>query len=158
MIKFPMTLQGAEQLRTELEKLKRDDRPSITKAIAEARAHGDLKENGEYHAAKNQQGLTEARIRDIEYKLSNANIIDVLKINIKDKVVFGATIHLINLDTEAKSIYQIVGDDEANIKHNKISISSPLSRAMIGKKADDVVEVTTPSGIVEYSILKIEYI
>ncbi|OGT07253.1 MAG: transcription elongation factor GreA [Gammaproteobacteria bacterium GWE2_37_16] len=157
-IKVPMTVHGANKLRTELDKLKREIRPRIVKAIEEARAHGDLRENAEYHAAKEQQGMVEARIRDIEYKLSNANIIDISKLAVKDIVVFGTTVYLLNLDTEEKSVYQIVGDDEANIKEGRISINSPLSRAIIGKKVGTEVEVTTPGGIVAYEILQIDYI
>jgi transcription elongation factor GreA len=158
MTKVPMTLQGASQLRAALDRLKREDRPRIIKAIAEATQLGDLKENAEYHAAKEQQGLIEARIRDIESKLAHSNIIDIAKINIKDRIVFGATAHLINLATEEKSTYQIVGNDEADIKNNKMSINSPLARALIGKKIGDVADVTTPAGLVRYSIIKIEYI
>lgn len=157
-VKVPMTIHGAGKLRYELERLKHEDRPRIVKAIAEARAHGDLKENAEYHAAKEQQGFIEARIRDLEHKLANANIIDVSKINTKDMVVFGATVHLLNLGSNEESIYTIVGDDEADIKAKKISISSPLARALVGKKVDTEVEVTTPGGLVDYSILKIEYL
>jgi transcription elongation factor GreA len=157
MTKIPMTLQGASQLRATLDRLKREDRPRVIKAIAEATALGDLKENAEYHAAKEQQGLIEARIRDIESKLAHANIIDIGKINIKDRIVFGATVHLINLLDEKPSAYQIVGNDEADIKNNKISINSPLARALIGKRIGDIAEATTPSGLIKYSIVKIEY-
>lgn len=158
MNKFPMTLEGSAALRAELDRLKHEARPKVVKAIAEARAHGDLRENAEYHAAKEQQGLIEARIRDIEHKLSNANIIDISKINVTDSVVFGATVHLFNHDKDEENVYQIVGDEEADIKKKKISINSPLARALVGKKLGSDVEVTTPSGMVEYSILKIEYI
>lgn len=158
MNKIPMTIQGAINLRTELDRLKREERPKLVKAIAEARAHGDLKENAEYHAAKEQQGLVEARIRDIESKLANANIIDVTKINAKELVVFGSTVKIENLITNEESTYQIVGEDEANIKSGKLSVNSPLARALVGKKIGDIAEVTTANGIIEYSILKIDYI
>lgn len=158
MHKVPMTAVGAEKLNGELEKLKKIDRPNVIKAIAEARAHGDLKENAEYHAAKEQQGFIEARIRELESKLSHAQIIDVTKLANSGKVVFGATITLINLDTEETVTYQIVGDDEADIKHNKISVSSPIARAVIGKHKGDSVEVKTPRGEVEYEIDAVEYI
>jgi transcription elongation factor GreA len=157
MNKIPMTVTGAKQLHQELEKLKAK-RPKIAKAIGEARELGDLKENAEYHAAKEQQGLVEARIRDIEAKLTNAQIIDPTTITSTDKVVFGATVHLINLDTDEGLHYQIVGEEEADIKQAKISISSPIARALIGKHLDDVAEVITPSGKVEYEITKIAYI
>jgi len=155
--KIPMTSQGANQLRTELEKLRRD-RPKIVKAIEEAREHGDLRENAEYHAAKEQQGLTEARIRNIEQKLGNANIIEASQISNKEIVMFSATVTIFNLITEETSVYQIVGDDEANIKLGKLSINSPLARALIGKKVDDVAEVLAPNGVTEYAITKIEYL
>jgi transcription elongation factor GreA len=157
MNKIPMTVTGAEQLHQELEKLKAK-RPKIAKAIGEARELGDLKENAEYHAAKEQQGLVEARIRDIEAKLTNAQIIDPTTITSTDKVVFGATVHLINLDTDEELHYQIVGEEEADIKQAKISISSPIARSLIGKHLDDIAEVITPSGKVEYEITAIEYI
>lgn len=150
-----MTINGAKQLRAELEHLKHKERPKISKAIAEARAHGDLKENGEYHAAKEQQGLTEARIRDIEHKLSNANIIDITTIPNTGKVVFGVTVELVD-DNNLNVKYQLVGDDEANGK-DKISIYSPLARALVGKKINDVVEVTTPKGKINYEIVSVIY-
>ena len=153
----PMTINGAQQLRDELEQLK-IKRPLISNAIGEARAHGDLKENAEYHAAKEQQGLVEARIRDIEAKLSHAQLIDPTQLAATDKVVFGATVHLINVDTDEELRYQIVGEDEADIKLAKISITSPIARALIGKHVDDAVSVVTPSGTVEYEITKIEYV
>lgn len=159
MLKVPMTVKGEEKLRKELEKLKREERPRIVKAIEEARAHGDLKENAEYHAAKEQQGLVEARIRDIEEKLANVQIIDVTKIaGNKDKVVFGATVHLLDVDNNKQIVYQIVGDDEADIKHQKLSINSPVARALIGKKIGDEVVVKTPSGEIVYAIENVEYI
>ncbi len=157
MNKTPMTINGAKQLRQELEELK-VKRPKIAKAIGEAREHGDLKENAEYHAAKEQQGLVEAKIRDIEGKLTNAQIIDPTTITTTDKVVFGATVHLINIDTDEELHYQIVGEEEADIKQAKISISSPIARALIGKHIDDVAEVITPGGKVKYEITAIDYI
>lgn len=157
MNKTPMTVNGAKQLRQELEELK-VKRPKIAKAIGEAREHGDLKENAEYHAAKEQQGLVEAKIRDIEGKITNAQIIDPTTITTTDKVVFGATVHLINIDTDEELHYQIVGEEEANIKQAKISISSPIARALIGKHIDAVAKVITPGGKVEYEITAIEYI
>jgi len=158
MNNVPMTLSGANQLRVELDQLKHIDRPRIVKAIEEARAHGDLKENAEYHAAKEQQGLTEARIRDIEHKLSHANIINPSQIKDKNVIVFTATVHLINTETEKESVYQIVGDEEADIKLGKLSVTSPLARAIIGKRVGDIAEVAAPSGKIEYAISKIEYI
>ncbi len=157
MNRVPMTTNGAKHLKQELEQLK-GRRSKISAAIGEAREHGDLKENAEYHAAKEQQGLNEARIRDIESKLSNAQIIDVSKIADTDKVVFGATVHLLNVDTDEELHYQIVGEDEANIELRKISIGSPLARALIGKELDDVVKFNAPSGQVKYEITDIEYI
>ncbi|QLH42656.1 MAG: transcription elongation factor GreA [Coxiellaceae bacterium] len=158
MTKYPMTLVGAEQLRQELERLKRVDRPQIIQAIAEARAHGDLKENAEYHAAKERQGLIEARIRYVESRLSHAHIIDVTKLNNDGKVVFGATVTLFDLENEKEVTYQIVGEDEADIKNGKISVTSPIARTMIGKYVGDALEVTTPQGSTEYEVTKVEYI
>lgn len=154
----PMTLQGANQLKDELERLERVERAKITQAIAEARAHGDLKENAEYHAAKEQQGFIEARIRDIKHKLSHAHIVDLSQITNNGVVVFGATVTIYNLETEEELCYKIVGEDEANIKEKKISIASPVARALIGKSVEDEVEVQTPSGIVGFEIVKVEYI
>lgn len=158
MQKIPLTAKGAGLLRTELERLTTIERPQISRAIAEARAHGDLRENAEYHAAKEQQGLLEARIRNIESTLSNAMIIDISKFTNKDTVVFGATVTLLNLNTNAIAIYQLVGDDEADFKQNKISINTPIAKAIVGKKVGTNVEVTTPAGKVEYEITKIELI
>ena len=158
MSKVPLTAQGADALREELRRLKSEDRPRVVEAIATARAHGDLKENAEYHAAKDQQGLMEARIRDIEAKLSNAQIIDVTTLNPDGRVVFGSTVHLVDLDSDAESKYRIVGDDEADIKSGLLSISSPIARALIGKFEGDEVEVTTPSGKKSYEITEVEYI
>ena len=156
MLKIPITKEGAEKLRAELERLKTIERPKIVKAISEARAHGDLKENAEYHAAKEQQRFNETKIASIESKLTNLNIVDITKITTKDKIVFGAIVHLHNPETEKNVVYQIVGEDETDLKVGKISVQSPLSRALIGKKIDDVVDVNTPSGITSYLITKIE--
>ncbi len=158
MNKVPLTVTGAEKLRKELTELKSVVRPRIIAAIAEARAHGDLKENAEYHAAREQQSFTEGRIADIEAKLSNAQIIDVTTLDAEGKVVFGATVELENIGTEETVIYQIVGNDEADIKEGRISIGSPIARALIGKEADDVVTVNAPGGDIDYEILGIKYI
>ena len=158
MSQIPMTVQGAENLRTELNELKSVKRPAVIQAIAEAREHGDLKENAEYHAAREQQGFIEGRIQDIEAKLSNAQIIDISKMANTGKVIFGSTVTILNLDTEEEVTYRIVGDDEADIKNNLISVNSPIARGLIGKSADDVVNITTPKGVVEYEITEIEYI
>ncbi len=158
MAKVPLTVKGAEKLRAELENLKSVVRPRIVAAIAEARAHGDLKENAEYHAAKEQQSFSEGRIKEIEAKLSNAQIIDVTSVHANGKVVFGATVEIENLDTEKVVVYQIVGEDEADIKEGRISIGSPIARALIGKEVEDVVIVKAPSGDIEYEILAIQYI
>ena len=152
-----MTASGAERLRAELEQLKRVERPRIVAAIAEARAHGDLKENAEYHAAREQQSFVEGRIKDIEAKLSHAQVIDIGKLPPDDKVIFGATVTVINLDTDEAHVYQIVGDDEADVKSGKISYQSPIARALIGKHEGDEVAVQTPSGTVEYEIERVAY-
>ncbi len=157
MSKHPMTVSGAEALKEELQRLKFVDRPRIVEAIAEARAHGDLKENAEYHAAREQQSFNEGRIQELEAKLSNAQIIDISKIPNNGKVIFGATVTICHVATDAELTYQIVGEDEANIKLNKISYSSPIGRALIGKQLDDAVSVTTPGGIVEYEIVDVQY-
>ncbi len=157
MSKVPLTAKGAEKLRTELEELKRVARPKVIKAIAEARAHGDLKENAEYHAAREQQGFIEGRIKDIEGKLSHAQVIDVTTINAGGKVVFGATVDLIELDNDEEFTYQIVGDDEADIKHGLISVSSPIARALIGKSEGDDIFLQTPNGPREFEILEVRY-
>lgn len=157
-IKFPMTIDGAEKLRLELEELKKVTRPRIVQAIAEAREHGDLKENAEYHAAREQQSFCEGRIQEIEGKLSNAQIIDVTAIPHTGKVIFGTTVTMLNLDTEQVTTYQIVGDDEADVKANKISVNSPIARALIGKEEGDVVVVKAPSGEVEYEIETVKHI
>jgi transcription elongation factor GreA len=157
-MKIPMTVQGAEALRAELARLKSEVRPAIVQAIAEARGHGDLKENAEYHAAKEQQGFTEGRIKEIESKLADAQIIDVTKIKPSGKVIFGATVTLIDLNADATRRYQIVGEDEADLKQSKISVMSPIARTLIGKREGDVVNVTTPRGTDEYEIVKVEHI
>jgi transcription elongation factor GreA len=158
MNKVPLTVKGAEKLRAELEELKSVVRPRIIASIATARAHGDLKENAEYHAAKEQQSFAEGRIAEIEGKLSNAQIIDITKVDANGKVVFGATVEIEDIESERKVTYQIVGEDEANIKEGRISIGSPIARALIGKEVDDVVTVKTPGGNVDYEIISIEYI
>lgn len=158
MNKVPMTVLGAEMLREELQRLKTVDRPRIINAIAEARAHGDLKENAEYHAAREQQSFVEGRIMEIEGKLSSAQVIDVMQIENTGKVIFGTTVKLINTNTSAEVSYKIVGDDEADINANKISVSSPISRALVGKYEGDTVEVRTPDGAIEYEIVAVEHI
>lgn len=158
MIKKPMTPQGHAQVMTELNHLKSTIRPQIIAAISEARAHGDLKENAEYHAAKEQQGLVEFRIKELEGKLSVAHIIDVKTISPNGKVVFGTTIQLLNVDTDETVTYQIVCEDEANFKQAKISISSPLARALISKEIGEIIMVKTPGGNVEYEILDVLHI
>lgn len=157
MQKTPMTVKGANTLRQELEKLKTIDRPRIAKAIGEARALGDLRENAEYHAAKETQGFIEARIRDIEGKLSNANIIDVSKLPKNGITVFGTTVHVINIDTDVESTYTLVGDDEADLKLGKISINSPIARSLVGKKIGETAQATTPAGVMQLEITKVEY-
>mgnify|MGYP005666772769 CR=1 FL=1 len=158
LTKYPMTVQGAKALQDELDRLKKVDRPRIVQAIAEAREHGDLKENAEYHAAREQQGFCEGRIQEIEGKLSHAQIIDVSKIPATGKVIFGSTVDIINVDTDETVTYQIVGDDEANIKAGKISVSSPIARALIGKEVGEVVLVRAPGGNIEYEIDEVKHI
>ncbi|AJE20270.1 transcription elongation factor GreA [Azotobacter chroococcum] len=158
MTKFPMTVQGARALEEELKHLKTELRPQITQAIAEARELGDLKENAEYHAAREQQGMVEARIRDIEGRLQNAQVIDVTAIPHTGKVIFGVTVEIANVETDETVVYQIVGDDEADIKQGKLSVSSPIARALVGKEEGDVVVVKTPSGTVEYEIIEVRHI
>ena len=158
MTKVPLTARGAAQLKEELKRLKSEERPKVTAAIATARAHGDLKENAEYHAAKEQQGLMEARIRDIEAKLGNAQIIDVTELNANGRVVFGATVELVDVADGSEVRYQIVGEDEADIKSGLLSVSSPIARALIGKQEGDEVEVATPGGRRAYEIAAVEYI
>lgn len=157
MQRYPMTPQGHAALEEELKQLKTVDRPRITAAIAEAREHGDLKENAEYHAAREQQGFCEARIRDIEAKLGGAEVIDPLKLPQEGRVVFGVTVVIENLDTEEQKRYKIVGDDEADFKANKISINSPIARGLIGKSEGDEAKIQTPSGEVEYEIVEVMY-
>jgi len=158
MNKVPMTTKGAEKLKEELHQLKSIERPAVIQAIAEARAHGDLKENAEYHAAKDKQGFIEARIRDIEHKLSHAHVIDITSVPAQNKVIFGATVKIINTETEEEIAYQIVGEDEADIKSRKVSVHSPIARALIGKEMGDVTIVHTPSGKTEYEIIEILFI
>ena len=158
MNKFPMTVSGEAALREELERLKKIERPRITQAIAEAREHGDLKENAEYHAAREQQSFNEGRIMEIEGKLGNAQVIDVTTMPKTGKVIFGTTIDLLNLETDATVTYRIVGEDEADVKQNLISIGSPIARALIGKEEGDVVIVRAPGGDIEYEIDKVRYI
>ena len=155
--KVPMTIHGAKLLEKELHDLKFTIRPKIIKAISEARAHGDLKENAEYHAAKEQQSFSEGRIRELESKLSNSHIIDVTSMANEGKVIFGATVTLLNISTDATVIYHIVGDDEADFKVNKVSYNSPIARGMIGKEEGDEIIVQAPSGAVEYEITLVEY-
>ena len=158
MNQYPMTAKGAELLREELQHLKSVKRPQIIKSIAEAREHGDLKENAEYHAAREQQSFCEGRIQDIEGKLSNIQIIDVTKMANNGKVIFGATVTILNLDTEEEITYKIVGEDEADIKNNLISYGSPIARGLIGKSLDDIVNIQTPKGSIEFEISAVEYI
>ncbi len=157
MSKTPLTVKGAKTLTDELDELKNVKRPQITEAIADARAHGDLKENAEYHAAREEQGMAEARIRDIESKLGNAQIIDVSTLNANGKVVFGCTVELENIETEEVIVYTIVGEDEADIKNNLISYASPFAKALIGKEEGDVAEVRAPAGTTEYDIIDVRY-
>jgi transcription elongation factor GreA len=158
MNKVPMTVLGESRLREELEQLKKVDRPRISQAIAEARAHGDLKENAEYHAAREQQSFAEGRIMDIESKLAEAQVIDVTKIPKSGKVIFGVTVDLINVENDEEVRYQIVGEDEAEIKSNKISVTSPIARALIGKEEGDVAVVRAPGGDIEYEIDQVQHI
>ncbi|HET7650037.1 MAG TPA: transcription elongation factor GreA [Gammaproteobacteria bacterium] len=157
MNKTPLTIRGAERLREELKRLKTVERPRIIQAIAEARAHGDLSENAEYHAAREQQSFTEGRIQEIEYKLSNAEIIDVTQLNAGGKVVFGATVVLSDEENGNEVTYQIVGEDEADIKQNRISVNSPIARALIGKQEGDVAVVKTPAGERQFEIVEVRY-
>ena len=158
MQKHPMTKDGADKLQIELQRLKKEERPKITQAISDAREHGDLKENAEYHAAREQQGFIEARIKHLEGVLSHAQIIDVASLNANGKVVFGATVKLLNLDTDGEVIYRIVGNDESDLKQNKISINSPIARALIGKEEGEEVVVQAPSGEIDYEILEVSYV
>jgi transcription elongation factor GreA len=158
MNKVPVTLAGAEQLRAELHRLKTVDRPNVIAAIAEARSHGDLSENAEYDAAKERQGFIEGRIKEVEGKLSNAQIIDPKLLDADGRCVFGATVDLEDMESGAKVTYQIVGDDEADLKAGKVSVSSPIARALIGKYAGDVAEVQAPGGVKEYELLDVRYV
>jgi transcription elongation factor GreA len=153
----PITLRGAEALRAELRKLKTESRPAVIKAIAEARSHGDLSENAEYHAARDQQGFIEGRIQDLEGKLSSAEIIDVSQLDAGGRVVFGTTVELEDEDSGSKVTYQIVGEDEADIKAGRISIGSPIARALVGKQEGDTVEVAAPGGARSYEIIAVRY-
>ena len=158
MNKIPMTQAGEQALRDELQRLKQIERPRIVQAIAEAREHGDLKENAEYHAAREQQGFCEGRIKDIEAKLSHAHVIDIAQIENTGKVIFGVTATLINVDTDETVTYRIVGEDEADVKNGKISVTSPIARALIGKEEGDEVAVTTPGGVVNFEIDSVEHV
>lgn len=157
MTKVPITVNGAQKLRDEFQRLKKEDRPRIVSAIAEARAHGDLRENAEYHAAKEEQGFIEARIKQIDGALSNAEIIDVTALTKTGKVVFGATVELIDEDSGKQVAYQIVGEDEADIGSGMLSFSSPIARALIGREEGDVVDVKTPGGDRSYEIVEVRY-
>jgi transcription elongation factor GreA len=157
MNKVPLTVRGAEQLRAELDRLKRVERPKVIEAIAEARAHGDLKENAEYHAAREQQGFIEGRITELEGKLSHAEIIDVTKLPATGKVMFGTTVEVLEIDKDEEHTFIIVGDDEADIKRGMISISSPIARALIGKSEGDQAVVEAPGGAREFEILQVRY-
>jgi len=158
MNKVPMTAEGAEQLKEELQNLKSKERPKIVLAIKEAREKGDLKENAEYHAAREQQSFVEGKIKDIEAKLSNAQIIDIKTIPASNKIIFGSTVRLINTGDEKKVVYKLVGEDEADLKQGKISITSPLSRSLIGKEKGDAIELKMPEGTIEYEIIEVEYV
>lgn len=158
MSKVPMTARGHELLEAELKRLKYTDRPNVVQAIAEARAHGDLKENAEYHAAKEQQGFIEARIKDIEGKLSHKQVIDVTAVDPKGKIIFGSTVELIDEDTGEEIEYQIVGEDEADIKSGRISFTSPIARALIGKNEGDVITFQAPGGEKTFEVLEVKYV
>ena len=158
MQRVPMTIEGEKALQAELQQLKTVERPRIIAAIAEAREHGDLKENAEYHAAREQQGFAEGRIKEIEAKLSSAQVIDVTQIPQTGKVIFGTTVTLINTETDEEVTYRIVGEDEANVKDKKISVTSPIARALVGKEEGDTVVVQTPSGSVEYEIAEVQHL
>jgi transcription elongation factor GreA len=157
-MRAPLTVKGAQRLRAELDELKSVKRPAVIAAIAEARAHGDLKENAEYHAARDQQSFIEGRIKQLEAELSNAQVIDVATLNVGSKVVFGATVELADTETDETKTYQIVGDLEADIKQGLIAISSPVARALIGKFAGDVVTIDAPAGQREYEIVGVRYL
>lgn len=155
---IPITKKGSELLQEELQRLKTVDRPAVIAAISEARAHGDLKENAEYHAAREQQSFLEGRIQEIESTMANCRVIDISQMPNTGKVIFGSTVTLLNVETEEEVTYQIVGEDEADLKEHKISVSSPIARGLVGKFVDDVVEITTPNGFVEYEVMRVEYI
>ena len=155
--RIPMTPAGEQALRIELDHLKKVERPNIIEAIAEAREHGDLKENAEYHAAREKQGIIEGRIKDIESKLSNAQVIDVTKISANGMIIFGSTVTVMNIDTEEETTYKIVGEDEANIDDHKISVGAPLARVLIKRKEGDEITLDTPKGKVTYEIVEVEY-
>ncbi|MFL6547309.1 MAG: transcription elongation factor GreA [Povalibacter sp.] len=158
MKRMPLTSKGAERLRAELKRLKTEDRPRVIQAIAEARSHGDLSENAEYHAAREQQSFIEGRIKDVEAHLSNSEIIDVTRLAAGGKVVFGATVRLEDQDDNSKVTYQIVGDAEADIRNGWISVSSPIARALVGKQQGDIVDVIAPNGTRSYEIVSVEYV
>lgn len=158
MNQYPMTVEGERSLRTELDDLKKVQRPAVIEAISEARAHGDLKENAEYHAAREKQGFIEGRIQEIEGKLSHAQVIDISKVHNDGKVIFGSTVKIANSETGDEVTYKIVGEDESDIKEGKISVTSPIARALIGKYENDVALVQTPQGEVEYDVLMVAYI
>lgn len=158
MNKVPMTVEGEEALRTELDDLKKVQRPRVIDAISEARAHGDLKENAEYHAAREQQGFIEGRIQEIESKLASSHVIDIKEIPNEGKVIFGATVRIVNSETDEEVTYRIVGEDEADVKQNKISVTSPIARALVGKHVDDEVVVRAPQGDVIYEIIEVAYV
>ena len=157
MSKVPVTVRGHEMLQSELKKLKSEDRPAVIKAIAEARAHGDLKENAEYHAAKDQQGFIEARIKDLEGKLSHIQVIDVTAIDARGKIIFGSTVVIFDENSETETTYSIVGEDEADIKSGLISYTSPIARALIGKNEGDEIEFQAPDGVKTFEVLKVSY-
>jgi len=158
MRKVPMTVEGAQRLRAELQELKTERRPKITQAIAEARAHGDLKENAEYHAAREQQSFCEGRINEIEGKLADSEIIDISAIEPTGRVIFGTTVTLLNLDSEEQVVYQIVGEDEADVKKGRISVASPIARAIMGKEIGDEIVVKAPAGEIEYEIEEVQHL
>ena len=158
MRKVPMTVAGAERLRAELNELKTERRPRIIQAIAEAREHGDLKENAEYHAAREQQSFCEGRIKEIEGKLADSEVIDVRAIPPTGRVIFGVTVTLLNLDTDTEVVYQIVGEDEADVKAGRISVGSPISRAIMGKEVGEEIVVKAPAGDIDYEIVKVEHL
>jgi transcription elongation factor GreA len=157
MSKIPMTVEGAERLKTELHRLKTVERPAVIQAIAEARSHGDLSENADYDAAKERQGFIEGRISEVESKLANAQVIDPTAVDADGRVVFGATVEIEDLDSGDRNAYQIVGDDEADIKASKISVNSPIARALIGKSEGDQVEVRAPGGLRNYEVVQVRY-